>query len=297
MWKMTEKPRTILANPGLVDEFVRMEPAPYDRPLSERRMMIYERILAQGAFRPVVWASATCYETNATYRVNGKHTSLLLSRLTKLPDFYVTVERWGCDTLQDVGNLYNTYDSSLATRNASDINMAFAATIPGLRGIPGKLINYTVSAAAYLKWNESEIRKVSPAERAEELLDRHDFTIWLRDIITSTNTERQSNSRPILRTPVVTAMMATYDRAPNVAKEFWTEVREESAPKKDDPTRVLARYLVRAVLQGGRGTTTRQVVGFREVYVKCLHAWNAYRSGESTALQYYANAPIPKVSK
>jgi hypothetical protein len=297
MWKFSEKPKTIIANPGLVKEFVDMEPAPYDRPLSERRLQVYERILKAGAFRPVVWASATCYETNCTYRVNGKHTSILLSKLHPLPEFYVTVERWVCDTLKDVGALYNTYDSNLASRTASDINQSFAATMPELRGMPYKLINLTVSAAAFLKWDETTLRKVPAAERAKELLERGDFVRWLYDTIQTTTTNRYGLSRHLLRAPVVCAMMATYDRARHVAKEFWTAVRDESAPDRNDPTRALARFLVRAIMAGSNVKGDKQAVGSREMYVKCLHAWNAYRAGESTTLAYHATAPIPKISK
>lgn len=295
-WKMIEKPKTVLASASLVKEFVDMEPAPYDRPLSERRMQIYERILKAGAFRPVVWASAMCYETNCVYRVNGKHTSLLLSKQPKLPDFYVTVERWGCDTLTDLGNLYNTYDSNLGSRTNSDINMAFAAAIPSLRDVPQKLINMTVTAAAFLKWDENTRRRIPQAERAEELMDRSDFVPWLQDVVKTTTTSKMGLSKHLLRSPVVCAMLATYDRAPVVAKKFWTEVRDESAPDRNDPTRILARFLVRAVVGGGR-SVGKDAVGQREMYVKCIRAWNSYRSGEATSLQYREADPLPQVSK
>jgi hypothetical protein len=298
-WKMIEKPKTIVATKSIADEFVQMEPAPYDRPLSERRLQVYERILKQGAFRPVVWASATCYETNATYRVNGKHTSILLSRQNPFPTFYVTIERWGCDNLQDVGSLYNTYDSNLSSRTNKDINLSFAATMPELRDIPVRLINLTVSAASSLKWDENAIRKVPQAERAEELLDRVDFVKWLQEVVETTSMGRQSLSKHLLRTAVVSAMMATYDRAPLIAKQFWAAVRDESAADRNDPTRVLARFLVRAVMIGGGRSqkSVKEAVGHREMYVKCIHAWNAFRAGETTSLAYHAKADLPKISK
>lgn len=59
-WKYLEKPRTVLASKHLVAEFFEMEPAPHDRPLSERRMQVYERILKDGSFRTVTWASVHC---------------------------------------------------------------------------------------------------------------------------------------------------------------------------------------------------------------------------------------------
>ncbi len=297
MWKLHEKPKTVVASKSLVEEFVNMEPAPYDRALSERRMQVYERILKAGNFRPVVWASAMCYETNCTYRVNGKHTSTLLSRMNPIPEFYVTIERWACETLKDVSGLYNTYDSNVSSRTGADINMSFAAAIPELKDVPIKLINLTVSAASYIKWDEATLRRVPAAERAEELLERSDFARWLYQVVKTADTHKMSLSKHLLRSPVATAMMATYDRAPSVAKHFWTAVRDESEANRDHPTRVLARFLVRAAIGSRSSTAEKKLVGFREVYVKCLHAWNAYRKDEATSLQYHAKSPIPKIEK
>jgi hypothetical protein len=173
MWKVSsEKPRTVLAGKGLVREFNDMEPVPYDRPLSERRVEVYRRILKAGEFRPVTWASVLCQETNCVYRVNGKHTAHMLAGMDPLPEFYVTVERYVCDTLQDAANLYNTFDSKMASRSTNDINWAFAATIPDLRDCPKRLINLTVGAAAFRRWGE-KAKDVPPAERAEELMDSY----------------------------------------------------------------------------------------------------------------------------
>lgn len=295
-WKMMEKPRTMLASKPLVAEFVAMEPAPHDRPLSERRMHVYERILKSGDFRPVTWASVLCKETNCTYRVNGKHTSNLLAAKDPIPEFYVTLERWICDTLNDVASLYATYDSNLSSRTAQDVNLSFAATLPELRQVPARLINLTVTAAAYLKWDDAELRKVPQVERAEQLLDRADFVKWLQKIV-NTSTDKGSLSRHLLRSPVACAMMATYDRYPSKAADFWTMVRDESHANRDDATRTLSRFLVRASLTSRDRQKEAKKVGHREMYVKCLHAWNAWRKGETTSLAYHAKAPVPAISK
>ena len=79
MWHKKENPRTAKVTRSLVKEFVEMDPAPNDRPLSEKRLQVYRRILADHQFRPCVWASVFCKDTNCDYRVNGKHTSLMLS--------------------------------------------------------------------------------------------------------------------------------------------------------------------------------------------------------------------------
>jgi len=309
-WKMLEKPKTMLATKALVQEFVDMEPAPHDRPVSERRLMAYRKILKAGEFRPVTWASVHCHETNCVYRVNGKHTSLLLAEYINgnltLPDFHVTVERYRCDTLTDVGSLYNTFDSRLASRSTTDINLAFAATIPQLKDVPKNHISLTVTAAAFKRWGEHYMTHTNPAERAEELVDCWPFALWLGEIITNSttagNASLSGNLSPFMnRAPVAMAMMATYDRTPNKAKEFWIEVRDESNPDMGSPTRVLARFISRASLHGGSNNVARnrhkKVVDKREFYVKCIHAWNAWRRGETTNLNYRPDKPLPDVVK
>lgn len=298
-WKMTDKPRTQLANAALVREFCEMEPVPYDRPLSERRLQVYERILRAKEFRPVTWASTTCLETNCTYRVNGKHTSTLLSKMQPLPDFYVTIERYQCDTLNDVASLYNTFDSKLGSRTTNDVNLAFAATIPELKGYPSRLIHLVVSAAAQNKWEEKELSRVPPAEKAEELLSEQDFALWMyQNIIQTTSYKGEGSAKCLMRSPVIRAMHLTFRKAKQASTEFWQAVRDETAPNRENPTRILARYLVRVSLGGGKQSkATTELVSSREVFVKCIHAWNAWRKGEPTNLQYKPAAPIPSVSK
>lgn len=297
-WKFLSKPNTVLARKDLVKEFYEMEPAPHDRPLSERRLLVYQRILSNKEFRTVTWASVLCTETNCTYRVNGKHTATMLSKLDPIPEFHVTVERYVCDRLIDVANLYNTFDSKLASRTVGDINASFAATITELKDISVRLINHTVSAASYIKWGES-ISSIPPAERAEELMDCYPFAIWLKKLIGVSATSVKSPDFHLFRTPVITAMMVTYNKSRGAAEEFWRMVQKETDPDRDHPSRVLARYLVRVSLSGGKRSKGqaggREVVSWREVYVKCLHAWNAYRKGESTKLNYHHNADIPAV--
>lgn len=297
-WKQSEKPRTLLASKALVEEFAEMEPAPHDRPLSEKRMQVYERILRSGEFRTVTWASALCAETNCTYRVNGKHTATLLSKLDKLPDFHVTIERYYCDTLNDVAKLYNTFDSTLASRTTTDINLAFAATIRELAGVTPKIINLTVAAATFHQWSDGELKRVPPAERAELLIDNTSFALWLQGFTPGYGgapETRVGSTRPLFRTPVACAMISTYRKGPRLCDEFWTAVRDETATDRNDPTRALARYLAQVIVAGGMGRTAagKKAIGQREIYAKCIHAWNAWRKGETTALKYHASAPLP----
>src|SRR5262249_38333122 len=142
-WKSIEKPKTMQASKALVTEFYNMERLPRERPMSERRLMVYRRILAAGDFRPVTWARAWCKDESVMYRVNGQHTSTLLMGVIEsdqeLPPFFVTVERYECDTMEDVARLYATFDSSIGSRNSTDIILSFASTMPEINGLPSKV--------------------------------------------------------------------------------------------------------------------------------------------------------------
>lgn len=294
-WQLKAAPKTHRVTRKLAREFAEMDPAPHDRPLSERRLQVYQRLFGQGGFRPCTWARASCAETGGLYRVNGKHTSTLLAGVDPLPEYYVTVEDYACDTLEDVAKLYATFDSKMQSRTVSDINLSFAATVPELAPLPARVINLAVAGMGYHLWEGSVSRHHQPAERAELLLEYPEFLVWLADVLAAgAEAEGRRNSRHLMRQPVVAAMFATWQKAGGPASEFWLAVRDETGPAPTLPDRKLARYLLTVGVDSGGGARYRvRRADSREFYVKCIHAWNAWRKGEKTDLRYYAEAGVP----
>ncbi len=294
-WKLIGSPKTQKATRKLAEEFVTMEMAPRDRPLSERRLQVYQQILNKGEFRPVTWASANCLETGATYRVNGKHTSILLSKAEPLPELYVTVEKYECDTLEDVARLYSTFDSKMQSRTANDIYRSFASCIPELVEVPAKVINLTICGVAYFTYQDAYGAKQTAQERAENIFEHSDFAMWVPRVIPST----AEKNRHLYRLAVFAAMFATYTKSKSAASDFWKAVCEESGSQANLPDRKLARYLLTHFSsKGGNQVNSkagRYRVADREIYVKCLHAWNAWRKTETTNLNYYPEAEIPSI--
>lgn len=288
MWKLIDKPKTQKVTKKLATEFAEMDPAPHDRPLSERRLNVYRKLLTDGAFRPVTWASALCVETGGVYRVNGKHTSVLLSSLKELPEFYVVIEEYECDTLEDVAKLYATFDSKMQSRTTSDINASFAATVPELAEIGSRCVCLAVSGMSY---HLGTYTTSQPAERAELMLEYTDFVVWLSEIFYYESEE--SSGKHIRKQPVVAAMFGCWLKSKSAATDFWKAVRNETGPKPDCPDRKLASYLLRTTVNRGQGSRNSRHADIREVYVKSIHAWNAWRKGEPTALRYMPEADIP----
>ncbi len=289
-WTLLGRPKTKPVTKSLAKEFAEMEPAPHDRPLSERRLAVYQKLLKDGSFRPVTWASAICKETGDIYRVNGKHTSIMLSGLDKMPDFYVTVEEYECDTLEDVAKLYATFDSAMMSRTAKDIYASFAGTIPTLKGVSGAIIGMAVTGLSMEQWGHNYNSGHQPAERAELLLEHPEFVTWLASLDLTTRATTHMK-----RTAVAAAMFATWKRSQKAATEFWMAVRDETGAKPDLPDRKLSKMLLTVGVDKGTGSTRAKKMNQREMFVRCLHAWNAWRKGEPTDLRYYEDKDIPAV--
>jgi len=306
-WKLIDRPKTAKVTKNLAKSFMEMEPAPHDRPLSERRLQVYAKLLAAGQFRPVTWASAICKETGEVYRVNGKHTSTLLAGLTQMPDFFVTVEEYECDTLEDVGRLYATFDSKMMSRTANDIYLSFAATCKEIADLPVRVITNAAAGIAYADLGQDVYGKTQPAERAEYLLEHTDFVQWLAAIFGGGPTLGEQGVRSLghtkaghlYRQPIVAAMFKSWSKHRSDATKFWEAVRDATGTKPNLPDRVLSTFLLTSNIkrQGewASNARRRQTTSTREVFVKCLHAWNAWRKGESTKLNYYAEAKVPSV--
>ncbi len=292
MWKLTGHPKTMKVTKAIAKQFAEMEPAPGDRPLSERRLQVYEKIVRDGGFRPCSWAAATCAQTGGQYRVNGKHTATLFSDLDPLPELYAVVEYYECETLEEVAELYSTYDSKIVSRTVSDINRSFARCVPQLADVDQRTINLTVSAVAYAE-HLDRYKALQPAERAEGLLENYDFCLWAYELMGAGNNKYAY----LKRLAVFAAMLGSYRKSKTMASKFWAEVRDETGPTPQDPSRKISRFLMlNTTAKGGNRVLAagRVRVSDREFYVKCIHAWNAWRKGETTNLNYYATADVPE---
>lgn len=299
MWRLLDKPKTVKVTKKLAKEFSEMDAAPHDRPLSERRLQVYRRILKEDGFRPVSWASAICKETEGLYRVNGKHTSTMLANMDVIPEFYAVIEEYECDTLEDVAKLYATFDSSTQSRTARDIYMSFAACVPKLRGVAARTIGNAVTGMSYYLGIGIDGKRNQAAERAELLLEYPEFVVWLSKLFSSVTAgeaaRQRSDSGHLQRGPVCAAIFGTYLKAKERALEFWTEVRDETGDTPNLPTRKLARYLLTVGVDTGGGSKRLRPVPPREMYVKCLHAWNAWRKGDNTELKYHPDKDVPAI--
>lgn len=288
MWTLVETKMKILTT-ALAKEFSSMTPAPHDRPLSERRINVYRKLVEAGQFRPCTWACATCLETGEKFRVNGKHTSSMFSQMEIIPDITIIIEKYECEKIEDVARLYATFDSQLQSRNTADINRSFAATVPELAVLRAKVINICASGMSFFKWR-TQYGQIPAAERAELLLEYIQFVLWVGGLLVEEKT-----CRHIQRGPVVAAMFATWQKSQKDADLFWIAVRDETGERPDCVDRKLAKYLSTINVASGNGglAPNSRKAQPAEFYAKSIHAWNAWRNGTKSDLKFYATATVP----
>lgn len=292
-WRHAEKPTTVKCTRALVKEFAEMEGAPHDRNLSATRQGFIKSMVVEGRFRLADFASVKCNATGKTYRVNGKHTSMVLNELNgEFPrDLFAIVERYEADNLEDVAKLYATFDHRRCVRSTADINKSFAATHPDLAEIAHRIINTCATGLAYSLWEDSYCQHESD-ERAALLLAHPQFVMWVHFLIQGHN----ANRHPLMRGAVVGAMFRCFSKNQKQATDFWELVRDESHPNNLHPTRTLSRWLNKHAMRTGAKKSPGQDSP-RGMYVRCIHAWNAFREGVDSLseLKYFTGIKTPTV--
>lgn len=279
---------------ALAEEFHnQLKTLPRDRPFSMARVESYEKLFEQGQFQMCTWDKAYCISTGEWYRVNGQHTSyLLLNKVSTIPDwFMITVRSWECATVKDVANLWATFDNKTQTRTSRNVYMSTLSTHDQLKVITQRMATALVGGIGY-NLDPDGYAGLMPTERVENLFDHVDFCLWAHDIFFKKADSKTQTA--MLRQPVTAAMFGSFKANREKAESFWQLVRDNEGFTKDVPQRRLADYLLNTRMGGGGGGRTKKdVASVREIYVRCIHAWNAWRRGTSTRLTYYPDAPIP----
>jgi hypothetical protein len=275
--------RTHRVTESLANKYRDMKSIPRERPLSPIRLQRLYRKISESGSIVFFWASAVC--DGVEYRVNGQHSSFLLSTHPNIidEDMRASCQVYHCENMQAVVDLYQMFDHSDQSRTASDANQAQASIYPELEGVNRRVINLCVTVFAREKWG---IRYAHiPKEHRSKLLgDNLDFVRFLQDVRTAT----KGGWKLLKRGPVVAAMFQTWKKNRRESMKFWCLVASGEGPRADSPDRKLNAYLLSTGVNSGRGKSTKGINGsepFDVMLARCVTAWNAWRKGGSTSLR------------
>lgn len=291
-WRILEVPKTVKLTRKLAQEYALMERAPHDRELQPRRLDHIARIIGEDRFRPPEWVSAYCAATGVLYRINGKHTSTVVSSLNKIPDnLKAIVSKYECDTLEDVADLYATFDAKFTTRSARDIYTVFGQSHPALTDVQSHVLALCASGINY-GLHEAVASRVPVEERARKLLENPEFVLF----VSSLNV-RSMEYRWMARAAVIAAMYRVWVRSKTGCVTFWKSVRDGDDPDPQSASRVLQRWLMTTSLSSKNSVHTEVNRSTdHEMLSRCIMAYNSWRKGKALETRYQADKPTPEVA-
>lgn len=128
-------------------------------------------------------------------------------------------------------------------------------------------------------------------------LEYPEFVVWLQDTYFPGRDRVGKNRTDHLRRfPVAAAMFGSWSKNRHDATTFWGAVRDETGSSPDTPDRKLASFLIRnGISRSGKIVELARKAEPREFYVRCIHAWNAWRKEDKTDLRYYPEATLPTI--
>jgi len=189
-----------------------------------------------------------------------------------------------------VANLFSTFDSYHSVRSMGDLINAHSSVYPNVEDLPATNVARAL-AGITTHLNDGEVRRVDRDQRVSLIHSERNrrFCVWANDFV---------KARYFSRSGVIGAMYATWLKDELEATVFWSAVRDETDHDPQAPSRTLSRFLRENTTNLSRGAWSAASKQWtpRAFYVKCLHAWNAYRSGGTTSLKYHEQSGIPKAA-
>lgn len=222
---------------------------------------------------------ATAVFNGVTYKINGQHTCWAV---TFMPESFVVEVRekqYEVSSEEQLRALYNSFDAG-KPRSVNHRTKIEMTAIPELDSLWNNLLPQLGRAFLFWRFESSTQRsRYSSNPAATVQLIRDGFL----DLVKSVGEFYQyvgKDSKNIRRLPVCAAMLATFNKVPSVAPDFWRPVADgTNLASKNDPRWRLREYLTTHTL-GVASSGDRTPVSPEDMYRICVHCWNKWRKNE-----------------
>ena len=180
-------------------------------------------------------------------------------------------------TKQELIALYQTYDVYTSTRSMGHLVAMDVGDIPQLANVGNTLVRKVASATLFWQIESRHARKdYSPSQR-RQVVEKHIDPVEKMVKFFRTHCKDRKDMR---RTPVIAAMLATFDKVCTIAPEFWEPVATGlKLSNKTDPRYQLNQWLSSVTLNQTRGSD-RKPTDDETMYRICLNCWNKWRDGQ-----------------
>jgi len=255
-----------------------------DRKLVDNHVTHLAREMLAGNFRWEQVNLVLAELDGRIYRMNGQHTAWArlyanewgLDPKTRCP---VQLMRYDTATIQDARRLYASIDRGRPRGHGLVVNSHLLGT-EEFSGFKAHQLTLLAQGLGVWLWPASHQRKMHGGDdRAYLLLKDHHKVA--KEVGRFIQESKQGDFKHLKRAPSVAAMFETFQKAPQIAREFWESVRDGiGLTDKQDPRYILREYLKESTLTSSQAITKKSdtyAVSQEEVYRACIHAWNAYR--------------------
>ena len=221
---------------------------------------------------------ATAELDGVEYKINGQHTAWARSYM---PDDYsptVREIRWRVKNQEQLRALYSSFDAG-KPRTEQHLTKVELSGEKMLESIWAKHLGMLAAATLFWKHEQYHTRQRYSAAASAQLVREHHL-----QLVQTVGLYYQSiykDSKDIRRLPVIAAMLATFDKVPTVAPEFWTKVANGlDLSDKNDPRYRLRQFLGEHSLSTSR-ISDRTPIDIESMYRVCILCWNKWRKNES----------------
>lgn len=233
----------------------------------------------------VMLASAYCKADGLTYRANGKHTCM---GVLSLPDTFehqkVTLNRYECDTLDDVRALYGTYDQA-APRSKRDVLISLLHATSQFANTSDRTIRVLGAGLSTWLWPTASERSMHSGHHIAHLMQT-EYVVPINRVAEIANkfggyTSPSHDHMP--RAAVFAAMLETSLKHAGKLKEFWYPVITGVGIDDEQDPRLKLRGMLRDHFLANSNTGTQLVkkaATSDDMYCWCVDAWNAWRMGQ-----------------
>lgn len=240
--------RIEVLTPELAKEIAAMPGLPGERELRRVRVRFLENKLNDGVFVGPNWAIAQHAESGQQYRINGQHSSHMLSSLgaEAFPaDLKVTIDVYEfTDLMQDAGGLFNLFDHPKSARTDTDfmgISKAHFAEFADMENRFLVRVASGIDANLHIHAERTGVQAIMYTHRDQGqyfVEDRYrQFAVWLYQWKDAVHFDFTS------RAGVTAEILDDWQAAPEVASEFWAYVFLENHQDPDHESRELVREI------------------------------------------------------
>ncbi len=278
MWKVKKKEEMLISKKE-AEEILLLNTYAAQRPINGRHLEQIKGAVKDETFRTGHIAIATLKDEKSKkmkYLMNGQHQLTAVSQLDAvIIAFYEEIE---CENWNDIAQLFGTFDQG--GRGLGDLIKPYADAF----GIDWPIsMTRIILSGGLLKDGRLGWDRQKKAAALNDYIKPGNFVI---SCFQENGKISWKDFEHMRRRSIIGAMMITYEKSEKQAMQFWTDVKDGVNLQKKSPALALRDFL--------KGNAVDHERDDKEVYKKCIVAWNAFRKNESTQLKIF-NGTMPKV--